>query len=216
MTQASAIAPSPGTPCRVVIVVKAPEPGKAKTRLIPALGAGGAAALAERMMYQAVATACAATPCVELYMTPPANSPVWSAFSLPTQLARSDQPEGDLGQRMSMVAERAIQSGEQVILIGTDCPALTTEHLREVKAALQQYDAVVIPALDGGYVLLGLGRYSSFLFEGIAWSTAQVCRETVQKLLSLQWSFLVMSPLPDIDEPDSLAMLPAGFKHESK
>lgn len=193
---------------RIVIVVKAPEAGKAKTRLIPALGANGAAALAERMLYQTVATACTASHCVELYVTPPANNPIWGAFALPVQLDLSDQPDGNLGQRMAQIAKRVICDGEQIILIGTDCPALTTEHLLRVEAALREHDAVIIPALDGGYVLLGLRRYDPALFANIPWSTSQVCQHTLDRLLTLQWSFLVLQPLPDIDEPDSLALIP--------
>ena len=126
------------SPCRIVVVTKAPQPGLAKTRLIPALGAQGAATLAARMLQHAWRIAVSAEiGNVELYLTPGPDDPAWQGIELPPSAQLSCQPEGDLGDRMSWVAERVIGHGDWLIMIGTDCPALTTQHLQEMQVQLQ-------------------------------------------------------------------------------
>jgi uncharacterized protein len=91
-----------------------------------------------------------------------------------------------------------------VILIGTDCPDLDRNHLRNAAAALDEYDVVIHPAIDGGYVLLGLARFDPSLFSNIPWSSEAVANETLGRIARLGWSLLVGVPLRDIDEPADL------------
>ena len=99
---------------------------------------------------------------------------------------------------------RVIQSGERVLLIGTDCPALSARRLGEAAAQLDNHDAVIHPARDGGYVLLGLARTDPSLFSGIAWSTDTVAAATIARIGALGWSLFVGDTLTDIDEPADL------------
>lgn len=195
-------------PVRTVIFAKAPLPGLAKTRLIPALGAQGAADLARRLLLRAVQEAQSANlgP-VELCVTPAVTEPVWRTLPLPAALRWTEQGEGDLGARMARAAQRVLDCGEAVLLTGTDCPELGAAQLQQAASALRRCDATLVPAFDGGYVLLGLNRFHRSLFEGIAWSTDSVTKETVQRLKQLEWSLQCQPALHDIDEPADLKWL---------
>ena len=198
---------------RIVIFTKAPQAGIAKTRLIPALGADGAAALARRMLCHTLEQALAAgAQAVELCMSPAPFDPAWNGVSLPQAVERSDQGEGDLGARMSHAIERALaQRQGPVLLIGTDCPALSAAHLAEARRQLEYHDAVLVPAADGGYVLIGLRAHSPGLFTGMAWSTPVVAAETLRRMGSAGLKIWQGPVLHDIDEPADLAHLPAAF-----
>jgi rSAM/selenodomain-associated transferase 1 len=189
---------------RIVIFAKAPVAGKAKTRLIPMLGEKGAARLAQRMLADTVVHAKAAgLGMPELCATPPASDGAWTEF-LPAGVRLSDQGGGDLGQRLAAAARRVIDAGERVLLIGTDCPALDGERIAAAAAQLEGHDAVIYPARDGGYVLLGLARTDPSLFSDIAWSTDTVAATTMARIGDLGWSLFVGETLIDIDEPEDL------------
>lgn len=196
-------------PPRIVIFAKAPVAGLAKTRLIPALGAQGAARLAAALLSHAVAQALASgVGPVELCVTPAPPDPLWSGLAPQATLNWSDQGDGDLGARMARAAQRALSAGEPVLLMGTDCPELTAGRIREAAASLIAADATLVPAFDGGYVLLGLNRFDTCLFAGIAWSTATVAQETQRRVEQLGWSLRTLPTLHDIDEPADLQWLP--------
>lgn len=203
---------------RVILFAKAPLPGFAKTRLTPALGEVGAAALAKRLLLHVIDEATAAFPgAVELCVTPPPEDPAWDAQGIRhSDLSWSEQGDGDLGARMARAAKRALAGGEPVLLIGSDCPALDRHVLGEAARRLENAGAVMVPALDGGYVLLGLQRYDPSLFSDVAWSTATVARVTADRCAALGWRLDRMAPLPDIDEPDDIARLPERFLPTSR
>jgi hypothetical protein len=199
---------------RLIVFAKAPVAGQAKTRLIPALGAPGAARLASTLLGHAVEQALASSvgP-VELCVSPAPQDPSWTDL-LPQHpaLQLSDQGSGDLGERMARAAQRALAAGQPVLLMGTDCPGLTVDRLREAAQHLRSHDAVLIPAFDGGYVLLGLRRFDGSLFSGIAWSTASVADATRARIARLGWSLASLPTLHDIDEPDDLQWLPGHWR----
>jgi rSAM/selenodomain-associated transferase 1 len=192
---------------RIVIFAKAPVARKAKTRLIPALGEEGAARLAREMLADTVREAVATGLEVELCATPAPSDAEWEPF-LP-RIATSDQGEGDLGERLTRAAARVIGAGENILLIGTDCPGLGREGLRAAADALSNSDAVLHPAQDGGYVLLGLRRFEPSIFSEIAWSTASVAAQTIARIEALGWSLSMRETLQDIDEPEDLTHIPS-------
>ncbi|MDD2919500.1 TIGR04282 family arsenosugar biosynthesis glycosyltransferase [Rhodoferax sp.] len=195
---------------RIVIFAKAALPGFAKTRLIPALGAHGAAELARRLVADALVRALAArVGPVELCVTPDTADPVWQTFALPRGVQLTDQGEGDLGARMARAARRVLEGGESVLLIGTDCPALDALRLQQAAAALKHADATLVPAFDGGYVLLGLNKFHPSLFSSMAWSTNDVAAETLLRFNKLNWRVSTQPALHDIDEPEDLKWLAA-------
>jgi uncharacterized protein len=193
---------------RVIVFAKAPIPGLAKTRLIPKLGAHGAAALAERMLKTSVAKALGAgLGTVELCVTP-FEHPAWSHMDVPPGVIITDQGTGDLGERMARACARSLRAGEPVLLIGTDCPACDAPYLRDMAQAMTAHDAVIAAAADGGYPAIGLTRFDDAIFSNIAWSTSTVLQETLKKLRALRWTFKVFPELHDIDEPADLLHLP--------
>lgn len=197
---------------RIVIFAKAPLPGLAKTRLIPALGEEAVALLARRMLLHTVHAALASdVGPVELCVAPDTDNPVWESLNLPSTVSISLQGEGDLGQRMSNVARRVINNGESVILIGTDCPALNASRLRQLAARLQDAKAVMLPTIDGGYVALGLSCFDDRVFDDIAWSTSKVAIQTIMRLIDLDLPFYIESKIHDIDEPGDLQWLPDSW-----
>jgi len=197
------------TPLKLTLVVmaKAPWPGRAKTRLIPALGPRGAADLAEQMLVRTLAAARASgVGRVELCAEPEPSSPAWRRVALPEGLAYSAQGDGDLGDRMAGVSARLLASGEAVMLMGTDCVQMSPELLRRAAKALAESDAVLYPTRDGGYALLGLRRFAPEIFAGMPWSTDRVFALTRDRLQRLGWRVHLGECLDDVDQPEDLAL----------
>ncbi|MEA3011223.1 MAG: uncharacterized protein QOJ91_2915 [Sphingomonadales bacterium] len=184
---------------RIVIFAKAPVAGRVKTRLIPALGAEGAARLAAQMLAATVEEALATGLEVELCGEPDAAQ--WHEAR--AGLRPTAQGGGELGERLARAAERVLGE-DRILLVGADCPELDRVRLSTAAEALGRCDAVLHPAHDGGYALLGLRRFDRSIFEGIAWSTALVARQTIAKIEALGWSLHLGETLRDIDEPDDL------------
>ena len=198
--------------CTVIVLAKAPLAGYAKTRLIPALGAAGAAALAQRLLDHAVAQARAARlgP-VEVCCAPDSDQPLFAGLAVLAGVALSCQASGDLGQRMAQALGRALATTPRALLIGSDAPALDAAMLQRAALALDQADAVFVPAFDGGYALVGLRRPAPSLFADMAWSTADVMADTRQRLAAAGLRHVELPPLADIDGPADLVHLPAGW-----
>ena len=193
---------------RIIIIAKEPRPGLAKTRLIPALGAQGAAELADRLLHHVVTQALAADlgP-VELCVTPDRRADYWHHWHDNDRIELTEQCDGDLGMRMATAAQRGLASGLPVMLIGTDCPQLEAPRLQAMAAALMKQDACLCPVLDGGYSLLGLRRFDAALFSDMPWSTDRVTALTRDRLRQLGWRWHESEPLWDLDEPEDLARL---------
>jgi rSAM/selenodomain-associated transferase 1 len=196
----------------LVIFAKAPRPGMAKTRLIPALGADGAAALAERMLdHAAHAGAEAGTDTLEICASPDTSHPCFMRLAQAHGLSLTLQGAGDLGQRMDRAFQRVLARHGQALLIGTDAPALDAAMLARAGAVLHDHDAVFVPALDGGYALVGLRAPQPSLFEGMTWSTARVMDDTCARLRAKGLRWAELPAVADVDEPADLVHLPAGW-----
>ena len=195
----------------IILFAKFPAQGMAKTRLQPALGIEGAAQMAHKLLLHSIEQAVATGFTVELCVSPAPTDPCWQALNLPDSLQWSGQADGDLGLRMLTASQQALARFEHVILIGTDCPSLTTIRIRQAAQQLETQDSVMIPAFDGGYALFGFKQVAARLFSTIEWSTASVAKVTQQRLAELSWSVALLEPLPDIDEPEDLRYLPNGW-----
>lgn len=203
---------TPAAEIVVLVFARAPEPGLAKTRLISLLGAERAAGLQRVLIERALTTAREARlgP-VELWCSPSAQHPLLVRCAERHGVATVSQCDGDLGARMLHAAVNALASSTRVIIIGTDCPALTAADLQRAAEALEQHhDAVLIPAEDGGYVLIGLKRWSARLFTDIAWSTDQVMAATRERLASIGWRWLELPTSWDVDRPADYERLAAS------
>ena len=176
-----------------------PTPGQAKTRLIPALGADGAAALHRRFVERSAATVAAAGLPLVVRITGATRADF--AGWLGEGVALADQGDGDLGERLAAVPAPAL-------LLGADVPDLEPRHLTAALDALARVDVVVGPAEDGGYYLLGFTRQVPFLFNAMPWGTDAVFAETVRRLDARGVAHEALEPLHDCDRPGDLARWP--------
>ena len=197
---------------RIVVLAKLPRPGLAKTRLIPALGAEGAARLAERLLREAVGAACAARAgAVELCLAPTIDDPLAEELAAHWGIELADQADGDLGARMADALLRGLASAQAVLLMGTDAPALDAAAIAAAAQALRAHDAALVPAADGGYALLGLKQPLPSLFTHMPWSTEQVAAITRQRLVAAELSLWTGPAVHDIDTPEDLCHVPARW-----
>ncbi len=188
---------------RVAVFAKAPVPGYAKTRLIPKLGAAGAADLQAGFIQRTLSTVCSTAAYeTSLWCTSDCQHPFFLTCAQTFKVQLIEQPHGDLGARMDAAFATLASDATPLVLVGTDCPALTTQHIADAHTALQQGDdAVFIPTEDGGYALIGLRHSHATLFSDMPWSTAAVMAQTRQRLRmqGLRWHEL--ATLWDVDEP---------------
>jgi rSAM/selenodomain-associated transferase 1 len=193
-------------PVAIAVLAKAPIPGFAKTRLIPVLGDDGAARLQALLIEHAVATACAAgIGPVTVWAMPDPTHTIFQTLRIRHGVGLASQGDGDLGARMLAAITAA---NGPVLVIGTDCPTLTADHLRTAAAVLRDgSEVVVFPAEDGGYVLIGAQRPVPALFANVHWSTADVMAQTRQRLQACGLSWQEPVTLWDVDLPADLERL---------
>ncbi len=193
----------------LMVFAKAPVAGQCKTRLIPALGEAGAARFQELLLSHTLDWALSLPLCrVELWCAPDDTHPLFQQLGKVRKLPLYTQTGQDLGQRMANAFDHALGSADRAVVVGTDCPQLSASLVSEVISYLRAGDdAVLVPALDGGYVLLGLSRPGDFLFQEIDWSTDRVLQQTEQRLRKAGWRYRCLDPLPDIDRPEDLNRL---------
>lgn len=194
---------------RILIFAKAPEPGKVKTRLIPVLGEVAAADLQQKLLAHALGRLASTGLCaMELWCAPDERHPVFQALSRQHAVPLYQQRGADLGERMHHAADAALGRADSVLLIGTDCPLMTTDYLRQALSQLAAGREVVLgPAEDGGYVLLGLRRAEPMLFSDMPWGTDRVLGLTLQRLQALELSVGKLDVLWDLDRPGDWARL---------
>jgi rSAM/selenodomain-associated transferase 1 len=201
-------------PVKLIVFTRYPVPGQTKTRLIPRLGAVGAAnfqrQLTEHMLtvIQDFMTDCQARDQpldVEVRFTG-GDRPAMAAW-LGDRWCYRNQGEGDLGNRLHRTFSEAITAGySRILAIGIDCPGITTNGLYQAVTWLQDRDLVLGPALDGGYYLIGMRHFYPELFQGIAWSTDQVLAQTLAIAHDLNLAIATLEPLADIDRPEDLTV----------
>jgi len=190
----------------VAIFAKVPEPGAVKTRLIPAIGAAAAADLQGRLIDAALAKANALGNAeVRLWLAGDS-----SRYAVPAGINVALQEGPDLGARMAHAFVVTLARAEACVLIGTDCPALTTTHLGQAFDALARHDVVIIPAEDGGYVLIALRAPQPRLFEDIEWGGSTVMQATRAHIEAARLRAAYFDPLPDLDTPQDLARAQAA------
>lgn len=187
--------PSP----RVAIFARYPQPGQAKTRLIPAIGETAAAALHRRLVEHTVAIVQVSGLPFDVRATgaPLADFAEWLGGDIPLVA----QGDGDLGERLTRVAA-------PTLLIGSDCPDLSPAHLLTAAQALRDAVAVLGPAADGGYWLLGLARAMPHCFTGISWGSDAVAAQTRARLADEGVAPVELAMLYDCDRPEDLARWP--------
>jgi rSAM/selenodomain-associated transferase 1 len=189
----------------LAVFARAPTPGAAKTRLIPRLGAAGAARLQDRLTHMTLQRACALPAAnVTLWVAGPIDDPSIMRAARTFGVALRSQHGGDLGARMLDAFEATLGEPCPMLLIGTDCPAQTVADLERARIALQSSDAVLQPAEDGGYVLIGMVHPQRALFANVAWGTDRVLDATRRQAARHGIALAEMPTTWDLDRPADL------------
>lgn len=185
----------------LILFAKFPLPGLAKTRLIPALGERGAAAVHRRLAERTVATLSRSALPVEIRYTGATEAEFrkW----LGADVALAPQAEGDLSDRLIDAARDTPH-----IFFGADTPDLEPRHIFAAAKALDDHDIVIGPAEDGGYYLIGMRQARPELLTDMPWSTEQVCPETLRRAEALGLSVALIETLSDCDRPEDLPQWP--------
>ncbi|MCG8404429.1 MAG: TIGR04282 family arsenosugar biosynthesis glycosyltransferase [Phycisphaerales bacterium] len=183
----------------VVVFAKYPEPGRVKTRLIGPLTAEQAADVHRRCLQMTLDTVVMVES-ADLLLAVSPDEADFSTFVRDGVEIRP-QGEGDLGERLVRQIENAF-GGESrhVVVVGSDCPTMSTQDVRQAFDFLRRYDAVIGPAVDGGYYLLGLRKPARVLFDGIDWSTSRVLSQTLARAEDAGLSVAMLPERRDVDE----------------
>lgn len=195
-------------PC-LLVFARRPVPGRVKTRLIARFGAAGATALhLELLRLTLKAAAQLSGVSRELWWDRAGQGNAEKDLAARFGMAERQQVEGDLGVRMHSALASALARAPAAVLIGSDCPGQDTDYLRDSFGALVSHDAVIGPAADGGYVLIGLRRPEPRLFADMPWGSTQILAWTRERLTALGWRWQELAPRHDVDCPEDLANYP--------
>jgi rSAM/selenodomain-associated transferase 1 len=194
----------------VAVFAKAPVPGFAKTRLIPVLGPEGAAALQRKLMEQTVRTALeAGIGPATLWCAPDPSHQAFADLAARFAVGLAPQVSGDLGARMLAAFDAA--APRPLVLIGTDCPSLGAQDLRDAADALRGgADVAIAPAEDGGYGLIAARRPMPILFRDMPWSTAKVMSLTRERARAAGLTLVERQTIWDVDTPADYERLVAS------
>lgn len=192
----------------LLIFARQPELGRVKTRLAQGIGAEAALVVYEELLAHTRTVVEALSVTTTVWLSEPFRAELPDAWAGFTQ---HPQPPGDLGNRMQHAFEAAFAAGAtRIVIVGTDCPGLTPEHVRAAFAHLATAEVVLGPATDGGYYLLGMKQVHSALFQQKAWSTDTVLAATIADAHQLGLSVQLLSPLRDVDTAADLRAWRAG------
>jgi rSAM/selenodomain-associated transferase 1 len=196
----------------LLIFARAPEPGKTKTRLIPALGPERATELHRSLIIytleQATRTACSA---IRLYCFPDTTHSFFQECEQRFNVDLYSQQGKDLGERMLRAFQETMVDHTHAVLIGSDCPGISSDILDRAGLTLASgNDAVIGPSRDGGYYLIGLRRMNAGLFKDMPWGTERVADITRQHLRENGWSWTELPVLRDIDTISDLEAWQGG------
>lgn len=186
----------------LIIFVRKPEKGKVKTRLAATVGEDAALYIYQKLLKHTAAVAkSTGIDTFVFYAGEIEEDDLWNEISS----FKRKQKETDLGGRMKAAFAEVFENGySHVVIIGSDCPHLSVQHIQEAFHALQNNDVVIGPASDGGYYLLGMKNVHASLFENIAWSTNTVYQRTIHILEGNSLSFFPLPVLTDVDEANDL------------
>jgi uncharacterized protein len=188
----------------ICVFVKPPVAGKVKTRLIPIVGADGAAALAEAFFLDTwngveslswALPVVATTDAIDPNIIPRTETQVWL------------QGGGDLDARIERILQRALRETPFAIALGADSPGIPRQFLDRAHEALQSADAVLGPCEDGGFYLLGVRQCPPGMLSGIPWSDSTTFTSTLDRLKELGLKSTILDPWYDIDRPEDLDRL---------
>lgn len=180
----------------LIIFIKNPELGKAKTRIAKTMGDEKALAIYKELLKHTLDTTCKVDCNRHLFYSQYINTEdQWSENDFIKQL----QIEGGLGDKMKEAFQTVLKAPSRCLIIGSDCGDISKDILTQAFDALQDHDVVLGPTFDGGYYLLGMSKPGLDLFDGVAWSTESVYDQTLQLINKAKASYYELPRLHDID-----------------
>ncbi|SDX70107.1 TIGR04282 family arsenosugar biosynthesis glycosyltransferase [Marinobacter mobilis] len=185
---------------------KWPETGRVKTRLIPALGPQGAMEAHVRLSRQ-VLTNLARSGLPVQFWWDRALAPAPASAQPLLDLLRSvgaeqkAQSGADLGERMFRALSAGLADYRRAIIVGSDCPSVDAGYVEAALAALGEYDVVLGPSDDGGYVLIGARKTVPGMLADITWGSERVLTQTLERLAGKHLTVALLEPRWDVDEP---------------
>ena len=190
---------------KLLIFTKSPILGEVKTRLQPDYSPEQSLLVHKNLMLNTLAlTKKLENFDIELCCAPDRNTSFFLDCENKFPIELGNQQGDDLGERMAFSLSVSLQTYEKVVVIGTDCPDIDTGYITQAFSALDESDAVIGPASDGGYVLLGLTKFSIEIFTDISWGSDKVFSQTKKALEKLPWSFKELGIMHDLDRPEDL------------
>ena len=193
-----------------MIFAKAPVPGEVKTRLIPTYGNVFATELHRSMLWHSLSRLTQANICpLELWCAPNQDHPFFETCRETFGLSLQVQQGVNLGEKLAHTFNVVLaKEVDNAIVIGVDCPTLDrTDYVSAFDKLSSGTDVVLSPAADGGYVLLGMSKPNTELFQRISWGTKKVFKQTTERALAAGLQFKTLEPHFDIDLPDDIKRL---------
>lgn len=192
----------------LIVIGKAPLPGRTKTRLAPPLSAEGAATLYRAFLLDTLALALSLGWEHTSLVHPGGHGPALRAL-VPNGIHLLEQTGAGLGDALGSAFERQFAEGcDSAILVGSDNPTLPAEAIVEAQTGLDTgADVTIGPSLDGGYYLIGMKQPRPCLFQDIDWSTPRVYQQTLNHARELGLRVSTVRPWYDVDEPADLERL---------
>lgn len=190
---------------KLLIFTKSPILGEVKTRLQPDYTPEQSLIVHKRLMLNTLElTKNLKEFDIELCCAPDRNTSFFLECEKNFPISLNNQEGADIGERMAFSLSVSLQTHEKVIVIGTDCPDIDEDYITQAFAALDENDAVIGPASDGGYVLLGLTKFSMDIFTDISWGSEKVFTQTKKVFENLSWSLKELGIMHDLDRPEDL------------
>ncbi|UCB54583.1 MAG: TIGR04282 family arsenosugar biosynthesis glycosyltransferase, partial [Thiotrichales bacterium] len=189
----------------ILIFSKAPVVGEVKTRLVPYIRPEQAARLHEELTHDRLQVCTAAGLCdVQLWCSPDTQHPFFADCQHRYAIELHKQQGHDLGERMSDAIQTMLKRYKRVIIIGSDAPALGIDAIEAVVNELETNNIVLIPAEDGGYVLLGVSGFQEGLLAAVPWGSEEVLACTLRNVQRLGLEYSLLGECWDVDRPEDL------------
>ena len=190
---------------KLLVFTRSPVLGEVKTRLQPEFSAEQSLKLHKHMLLNTLSMSEKLPGFdVELCCSPNRNTLFFLECENRFPITLSNQQGDDLGERMAFSFSVALQSYDKVVIVGTDCPELNEDYIKQAFNALDEVDIVIGPAEDGGYVLMGLRKFSLKLFSDFSWGSNTVLAQTRKVINELSWSYKELDIMHDVDRAEDL------------
>ena len=185
----------------LICFCKHPEPGLAKSRLAKTIGDTKANNVYKKLLEHTLETLKQINITSYLYCFPNTHNEVLQKCSDKYGIPLYPQADGDLGKKMFIAIQEHINNNANVVLIGTDCPNIDANYIKQAFGYLRDdYDVILGPAVDGGYVLIGANKVDISVFNNVSWSTSLVLEQTIKNIVKLGWKHKCLSTMRDLDD----------------